>query len=114
MEIKSIFVKNLKKFRKIEGISQLKLARECNTDASYIGQIEMGRRFPSIKLLEKIAKALSIEPYRFFMEDSGQQYGKLDETEDFLLKLPPNIRKELIKRFTIAINTCVKGVFNPK
>ena len=114
MGLKEIFVQNLKKFRKLEGISQMKLAEACGTDVSYIGQIEMGKRFPSIKLIEKIAEVLGVEPYRFFMDDSGFLYGELDETGDFLVKLPPKIRDEMIKRLNAAINACVREIFSPK
>jgi len=89
MGLKENFVQNLKKFRKIEGISQAKLAKLCDTDLSYIGQIEMGKRFPSIKLIEKIAAALNVEAYRLFMDEAGMQFGDLNEDDDFLLKIPP-------------------------
>jgi len=91
----------------------MKLAEACGTDVSYIGQIEMGKRFPSIKLIEKIAIVLGVEPYRLFMNDSGLQYGEINETEDFLIKIPANIREKLIKRFNTAINSCVKEVLTP-
>ena len=114
MGLKEIFVKNLKKFRNIQGISQARLAALCDTDLSYIGQIEMGKRFPSIKLIEKIAAVLDIDAYRFFMEEAGVQFGDLNEDEDFLLKIPPKIRNRMIKRLSEALNNCVKQTFSPK
>ena len=47
----------------------MKLAELCDTATSYIGEIEIGRRFPSLKLIEKIAKALNVEPYEFFVPE---------------------------------------------
>lgn len=44
----------------------MKLAEYCDTSTSYIGEIEIGRRFPSMELIEKIAGILRIEPYHFF------------------------------------------------
>ena len=114
MGLKANFVLNLKKFRKIEGISQAKLAALCDTDLSYIGQIEMGRRFPSIKLIEKMAAVLNIEAYRLFMDESGTQYGNLNEDEDFLLKIPPRVRNRMIKRLNEALNDCIKQTLSPK
>ena len=113
MALKKNFVQNLKKFRKLQGISQAKLAVLCDTDLSYIGQIEMGKRFPSIKLIEKMASVLDIEAYRFFMEESGMQYGELNEEEDFLLKIPPKTRNKMIKRLSDALNECVKQTLSP-
>ncbi|MCL2042655.1 MAG: helix-turn-helix domain-containing protein [Treponema sp.] len=106
-------MRNLKKFRKIQGISQAKLATLCDTDLSYIGQIEMGKRFPSIKLIEKIAVVLDIEAYRFFMDESGMQYGDLNEDDDFLLKIPPKTRNRMIMRLNEALNDCVKQTLSP-
>ena len=114
MGLKENFVRNLKKFRKIEGISQAKLANLCDTDLSYIGQIEMGRRFPSIKLIEKIAVVLDIEAYRLFMDDAGMQFGDLDEDADILLKIPPKTRDRMVKRLSEALNVCVKQTLSPQ
>jgi transcriptional regulator with XRE-family HTH domain len=113
MGMKQDFVLNLKKFRKIEGISQMKLAEICETDVSYIGQIEMGKRFPSIKLIEKIALALEVEPYRFFMDESGVQYGPLAHADDLLLQLPKPFRLDLINRLNIALSECVRATLRP-
>ena len=114
MSLKANFVQNLKKFRKIQGLSQAKLAALCNTDLSYIGQIEMGKRFPSIKLIEKIASALNIEAYRLFMDESGMHYGNLSEDDDFLLKIKPEIRNRMIKRLCEALNDYVKQTLSPQ
>jgi transcriptional regulator with XRE-family HTH domain len=60
---------NMKKYRKQAGVTQEKLAELCNTDPAYIGQIETGRRFPSIIYIEKIASALCIAPYLLFYDE---------------------------------------------
>ena len=114
MGLKENFVQNLKKFRKLEGISQAKLAALCDTDLSYIGQIEMGKRFPSIKLIEKIALVLNIEAYRLFMDEAGMHYGDLNEYDDYLLKIPPKIRIRMINRLSEAINDCIKQTLSPQ
>lgn len=44
--------------RKAKGMSQEKLAAECDIDRSHIGFIEQGRRRPTLSTLYKIAKAL--------------------------------------------------------
>jgi transcriptional regulator with XRE-family HTH domain len=44
--------------RKSKGISQERLAAECEIDRSHIGFIEQGRRRPTLSTLYKIAKAL--------------------------------------------------------
>jgi transcriptional regulator with XRE-family HTH domain len=113
MGMKQTFVQNLKKFRKLERISQMKLAEQCATDVSYIGQIEMGIRFPSMELIEKIAKALEVEPYRFFMDDPGEKYGDLDGVTTFLNRMPHQIRLDLIDRLSTAIKDCMELTLAP-
>lgn len=44
--------------RKAKGISQERLAAECEIDRSHIGFIEQGRRRPTLSTLYKIAMAL--------------------------------------------------------
>ncbi|MDR0475933.1 MAG: helix-turn-helix domain-containing protein [Treponema sp.] len=52
----------MKKHRKQAKLTQEKLAELCGTDFRYIGQIETGRRCPSLEFIGKIASALNIAP----------------------------------------------------
>jgi transcriptional regulator with XRE-family HTH domain len=113
MDLKQIFILNLKKFRKVEGLSQMSLAERCDTATSYIGEIEIGRRFPSIQLIEKMARALKVEPYRFFMDESSTDCEELDETINFLTRLPNSIRLDMIKRLNTAICDCIQQTLSP-
>jgi transcriptional regulator with XRE-family HTH domain len=72
MDLDRLFILNLKKWRKITGISQKKLAEKCNAAHSYIRQIECGNRSPSFALIGKIAHALQIEPYQLFYDETGK------------------------------------------
>ena len=53
---------NLKRIRTKKGISQGDIARALKVDRSYIGGIERGTRNPTIKNVEKIARALGVSP----------------------------------------------------
>jgi transcriptional regulator with XRE-family HTH domain len=59
MTLKQVFVRNLKEFRKKEGLSQMQFAELCNTTASYIGHIETGRKFPSMEMDESMNEDLA-------------------------------------------------------
>jgi transcriptional regulator with XRE-family HTH domain len=96
MTLKQIFIQNLKEFRKKEGLSQMKLAEYCNTAHSYIGEIEAGRKFPSMDLIEKIALILKIEPYLFFKSRTGNS--TLTEIEKANSKMPFSAKKQLQKQ----------------
>ena len=73
MGLYKVFIKNLKKWRKISGISQEKLAELCNSAHSYIRQIECGSRYPSFSFIEKLANALNIAPYLLFYEEETEK-----------------------------------------
>jgi transcriptional regulator with XRE-family HTH domain len=70
MILQQVFMGNMKKYRKQAGITQEKLAELCETDPCYIGQLETGRRCPSLALIEKIAASLNIPPYLLFYDAS--------------------------------------------
>lgn len=79
MELKWIVIENIKKYRKQKKISQMKLAELCDTSTSYIGEIEIGKKFPSIVMIEKIAAVLEIMPYKLFMHDKENSFEKLED-----------------------------------
>lgn len=59
------------------------MAELCGTDTSYISQIEIKRRFPSISLIERIAESLGVEPYVLFKDESEkpQEESQADDTK---------------------------------
>ncbi|MDR0551109.1 MAG: helix-turn-helix domain-containing protein [Spirochaetaceae bacterium] len=87
MYIQAIFAENMRKYRKQVNLTQERLAELCGTDHRYIGQIETGRRCPSLEYVERIASALNIAPYRLFYSDSAG-----DTAAD-----PRRLQKEKIK-----------------
>ena len=107
MQLKDVFVRNLKKIRKNKGITQASLAELCETSTSYIGQIEIGNRFPSLEMIEKIAKALNIRPYILFFNESDECPAEetiINKTEE----LSEFAKDELIKRLSEAIRRVVR------
>jgi len=93
MDMAHLFVHNLKKWRKNNGISQKTLAERCNAAHSYIRQLESGTGHPSFAFIEKLANALNIEPYMLFYDETVVNIGKIkpgntDELKiDFLEKV---------------------------
>lgn len=71
MELRDIFILNMKKYRKIKKLSQMNLAERCNTSTSYIGEIEIGKKFPSVEMIQRLAAALDIQPFQLFMPEAG-------------------------------------------
>jgi transcriptional regulator with XRE-family HTH domain len=55
--------------RRVLGITQSNLAEKVGTSTHYIGQIELGNKFPTPEMLERIATALEFDsPQLFSME----------------------------------------------
>jgi transcriptional regulator with XRE-family HTH domain len=65
-DIRQVLAENMKKYRKIQGISQAKLAESINTATNYIAMIEIGKKFPSAGMLERIARALNVDTPELF------------------------------------------------
>jgi transcriptional regulator with XRE-family HTH domain len=64
-----LFIVNLKDFRKSFKFSQAKLAELCDSSQAYIAEIEVGKKFPSPDMIEKIASAFNIESYCLFQNN---------------------------------------------
>jgi len=59
-EIKKQFGKHLRKLRQEKKLTQEELADKADMHSTYIGQIERGKRNPSLINLYKLTKALKI------------------------------------------------------
>ena len=51
---------NIRYFRVKLGLSQIQLAADSNIDTSYISRLERGLENPTIRTLDRIAKALGV------------------------------------------------------
>jgi len=110
MTLRQIFIRNLKEFRKKEGISQMKLAEYCNTSLGYIGEIEIGRKFPSTEMIEKIASTLRIEPYLFFKNRTDKCDNS--EIEKKHIRIPYSVKNQIQKQLKASIKTHISHSVN--
>jgi transcriptional regulator with XRE-family HTH domain len=110
MTLKQIFIQNLKEFRKNEGLSQMKLAEYCDTATSYIGDIEIGRRFPSMEMIEKMANVLRIEPYHFFKKPKDSD--AITETESLFPRLPNSMKKQINTQIKTQIDQATNEILS--
>lgn len=102
MNLREIFIFNLKKYRKENALSQMKLAEKCNTSTSYIGEIEIGRKFPSIEMIETICNALKIKPYQLFLEEDDYIIEQINpEKKEILINNLQFLIKKAIQEFEI-------------
>lgn len=95
MDLRSVFIANIKKYRKEQNLSQMNLADKIGTSTSYIGEIEIGKKFPSIEMIQKIADALNIAPFKFFMSEDDiykKQFSK-EESEKLLQEISKTVKE---------------------
>lgn len=59
---------NIQELRRARGMSQEELALRAHVNRGYMGKIENARYSPSVDILERVAKALEIDPVVLFLE----------------------------------------------
>lgn len=64
---------SIKKARLKQGLTQETLAENADIHISYIGQVERGIRYPSLKVIFKIADALRISVSHLFQDTDGKK-----------------------------------------
>ncbi len=62
-----IFRNNLRCYRIEQGLTQEKLSELTGISTDYLSEIERGKKTPSFKRMELIAKALNLEVYKLFL-----------------------------------------------
>jgi transcriptional regulator with XRE-family HTH domain len=72
-DVHTLLARNMKKYRKILGISQEELAERMSCSLTLIGNIEIKKRFPSSKNLSLLAHVLGVRPADLFAEGNDAQ-----------------------------------------
>lgn len=63
---KELLGARIKELRKGKGLSQDTLAEQVGIDTKYLSRLEVGRSYPSLDTLERVADALGVELKDFF------------------------------------------------
>jgi len=69
-DIRDTFARNLRRLRSERGFSQEALALEANVGRSYMSRIEKGAYYASLRIIERLAAALRVEPAEFLKPSS--------------------------------------------
>lgn len=64
MGLRETFGLNVRRARQRRGLSIEELAQEAELSYSYLGEIERGRRNPTLDVVEKLAQAVGEAPHR--------------------------------------------------
>jgi transcriptional regulator with XRE-family HTH domain len=100
----------MKRFRQVEGLSQMLLAERVDSSTNYISEIEMGRKFPSVEMIERLACALNVDPYQLFKSDDSEAE-QTRSSGDYLRDIPVKIRKDLAKKLSARVTTEINESF---
>ncbi|MCL2008748.1 MAG: helix-turn-helix transcriptional regulator [Treponema sp.] len=114
MDMMKVFVSNMKKYRKERQLSQMKLAEMLDTSTSYIGEIEINRKIPSMDMVEKIAAALGVEPFRLFIDSKTGAGADTLLKENFLESLTTGQRQDLAKCLIDIISNDIELILVPE
>lgn len=102
---RAILAANLKRLRNAAGITQEALAERSGCSPTMIGNVEIGKRFPSAELLDKIAAAFDVPLFELFMEDSPAIPWTRAKAE---------VRERLAKQIGIAIDAALDDRQKPE
>ncbi|MBQ8460713.1 helix-turn-helix transcriptional regulator [bacterium] len=105
MQLKKELGKNIQKYRRLNKITQVKLAEMVDIEINSISSIETGKYFPSPDNLVKIANSLNVSLSDLF--DFKQAY----TCEDYLNEIQKNLQLITADKTKLsAINTFIKNL----
>ena len=107
--IRSVIAKNVKKYRKLNNLTQEVLAELAEVSNTYIANIECGQTWISDKTLEKIASALRIDEYLLFIPEETDSANlktveKRQELIEYLSKRQSELNNYVKTFFQILLN----------
>jgi len=103
MNVKGVFGKNLKYYRKEKKLSQEQLSDNVGITVKHLSEIERGIVFASANLMEKLAENLDIPIFAFFLTDNSIYYDNI---------MLARIEKEIIQNIECTMDNIKKSIFS--
>jgi len=99
--LRSVLAFNMKAQRHVLGITQAQLAEKVSTSTNYIALIESERKFPTPKMLERVATALEIDAPALFSTKSYpiSESGTLVDLQERILSDLSEVISHRFKKF---------------
>jgi transcriptional regulator with XRE-family HTH domain len=107
IDIKEIFAENLRKIRRKKGLTQEKLAEKANMSLQYLALLEIGRKFPSGEMLERLAIALDIETYELLAVVSSAN-NELELLRNDIIREVKTLNESFAKNITYEVINAIK------
>lgn len=102
-QIKELLGKRIKEIRQLRNLTQEQLSEITNIGAPSLSKIESGIYHPTDENLDKIAKALNVEPYKLYMYN---HYKNISEIKSDIIKMIKNANEEDL-RLAYKIINCI-------
>lgn len=100
---KELLGARVKELRKSRGLSQEQLAEMIGIEPKHVSRIEVGKSYPTLDRLERIAKALDVPMKTFFdfmhLEDDPERIRDIDEMVKGLDEGYKKIVYKIVKAF---------------
>lgn len=106
--LRDIFIRNLKFYRKRQGISQEKLSYAIGMSMNYINQLENKNSFPPPEIIDKIAAVLNIRAVQLFDENESPENKVAADRSGFIQELTDQIHSRLKKDIQKAISETIQ------
>ena len=98
--LRQLLAFNIKHNRLRLGFSQAKLAERAESSTQYIAMIELGRKFPSPEMIDRLAAAMEIDNLDLFTAPPFQK--------ESLKKIHETVLSDLEKRISRSVNKVVR------
>ncbi|MCI8491985.1 MULTISPECIES: helix-turn-helix domain-containing protein [Anaerotruncus] len=119
MKLHRMLGKNIRFWREARGFTQEELAFRAQTSSSYISKMELGKENPTITVLERIAKALMVEPCMLLLntcrlaenakkKQTCDQQPALTDYQEALDRAPPEVQ---YAAYTLLEEVCKKDSY---
>ena len=101
-KVQNLLADNIKRARKRLCYSPTHLAELTGLSTSFIGEIELGKKFPSAENFERLSEALGLRPYQLIYEpEEWIIYDKYDSISALKIELKEKLGiliEEIIRR----------------
>ncbi|MDI3481778.1 MAG: hypothetical protein PWQ97_1433 [Tepidanaerobacteraceae bacterium] len=96
--------KKIRQIRQKQNLTQEELGEKANLHYSYIGQMERGDKIPSLKTLNKIAKALNVG--LDYILEGPLKYSPASEAEEAINEFVHILRTRPARQTEMLISIC--------
>ena len=96
-ELRKTVAENIRKYRKLNNLTQMALAEKANISVGYLCDLESGKKWGTPETVSKLSAALCIQPFQLFITDVA--ISNFPPSPD-LLQLYNNLKQGIDKEFS--------------